>query len=490
MSEVAAELKKREAADSTLSMSREDMRELGYRVVDLLVDHFDSQDAEPAASVGGRPKLGDLLIEPIPEWGTDPMLLLERVRRDVLGHIAHIDHPRFFGFIPSPSNFVGAMADALSSGFNVFAGSWLGGSGAAMVELVTVDWLRQLCGMPEPTGGIFTSGGSAANMTALTVARCIRLEERMEGAVIYASDQTHSSVQRAVRILGFPPESFRTLPTDASLTLDVSALRSAVEEDRRAGRVPFCVVANAGSTNTGAVDPLDEIADVCRDQDLWMHVDAAYGAGAVLTERGQTALAGLGRAHSVTLDPHKWFFQPYEIGCLLVRERKWLPATFAVRPEYLKDTERSDEREINFAEHGMQLTRSFRALKLWMSLKTFGLNAFRGAVEHGFRLAELVEQEVRSQPDWEVITPATLGIVSFRHAPEGTSEEMRDELNREILRQVLGDGFAALSSTTLHGRFVLRMCTINPRTTEDDVRETIRRLGAMASEVYDRQHEA
>ncbi len=482
MSEVTAERK----ADATLSMTPDQMREFGYRVVDMLVDHFDTLSDEPAASVGGRPELGDLLIEPIPEHGTDPNVLLDRVRRDVLRHTSHIDHPRFFGFIPSPSNFVGAMADALASGYNVFAGSWLGGSGASMIELITVDWLRQLCGMPESTGGLFTSGGSAANMTALTVARCMRLNDDMHGAVIYVSDQTHSSVQRGVRILGFPPEAYRILPTGESLTIDMPALRRAVAEDRSAGRRPFCVVANAGSTNTGAVDPLHEIADLCDEEDLWMHVDAAYGAGAVLSDRGRAAMAGLERAHSVTLDPHKWFFQPYEIGCLLVRERKWLPATFAVRPEYLKDTERSDAREINFAEHGMQLTRSFRALKLWMSLKTFGLEAFRGAVDHGFRLAEVAEREVRALPEWEVVTPATLGIVSFRFAPAGASEDRREVLNSEILRRSLRDGFAALSSTSIHGRSVLRMCTINPRTTEDDVRETVRRLGEIAGSLENR----
>ena len=459
-----------------LSLSREEMRALGYRVVDMLVEQFDTLPEQPAAQIASRTDLEQILWEPVPEEGTDPTILLDQLRRDVFTHTAHVDHPRFFAFIPSPSNFVSVMADALASGFNVFTGTWLASSGPSMLELVTLDWLRALCGMPETTGGLFTSGGSAANLTALAVARHIRLRGRMEGAVVYASDQTHSSLDRALRVLGFAPGTLRQIPTDDAFRLDLSALRERVQEDRTAGRVPFCVIANAGTTNTGAVDPLVPLAAFCRGQDLWLHVDGAYGAAAVVVDEGRAALAGIEQADSLTLDPHKWFFQPYEIGCLLVRERQWLKDTFYIQPEYLKDTERVEVQEVNFADHGIQLTRSFRALKLWLSMKTFGLAAFRESVAHGLRLARVAERAVHDMTDWEVVTPAQMGIVTLRYAPPGISKSQWNRINQEILSRMQADGFAMLSSTMLRGQFVFRLCLINPRTTEADVLGTLEQL--------------
>jgi glutamate/tyrosine decarboxylase-like PLP-dependent enzyme len=314
-----------------------------------------------------------------------------------------------------------------------------------------------------------------ANVTALAVARQVRLEGRMEGATLYFSDQTHSSVQRGLRLLGFLPEQLRLLPADADFRLDPAALRRAIEADRAAGLRPFCVVANAGTTNTGAVDPLPELADLCEAEGLWLHADGAYGAAAALCEPGRDLLRGLDRVDSLSLDPHKWLFQPFETGCVLVRHARWLPQTFQTRPEYLRDTAVTGG-EVNFAEMGVQLTRSFRALKLWMSLKVFGRAAFEEAVRHGFEMAELAEAELRGTPGWEVVTPAHLGIVTFRRAPAGMPEEEVDALNAGLVEALFRDGSAMLSSTRLRGRTVLRLCPINPRTTAEDVRETLRAL--------------
>jgi aromatic-L-amino-acid/L-tryptophan decarboxylase len=252
---------------------------------------------------------------------------------------------------PSQQNPVwpeyGVMADALASGFNVIAADWLDASGPSEVELVTVDWLRQLCGLPQSAGGLFVSGGSMANLISLRTARYVMLRERIAGAVVYCSDQTHSSVERALQVLGFESTQLRKLPADDTFRLSVARLKQEVAADRGAGRVPFCVIANAGATNTGAVDPLIETAEVCKKERLWLHVDGAYGAPAVLCEKGSALLQGLELADSLSLDPHKWLFQPFEIGCVLVRDVHLLKEAFAVRPEYLKDLESTGE-EINF----------------------------------------------------------------------------------------------------------------------------------------------
>lgn len=464
---------------SDLQLSREEMRKLGYRVVDILVEHFDTLREKSPSRRAERATLEALLREPPPEKGSDPEAVLRKVTACVFGNMMHVDHPRFFAFVPSPGNFVGAMADALVSGFNPFVGSWFAGSGPAEIELVTVDWLRRLCGLPETAGGLFVSGGSVANLTALAVARHVRLRGRMEGAVVYYSDQTHSSVERALRVLGFAPGQLRKLPSDEDFRLALDELESAVAADRAEGRVPFCVVANAGTTNTGAVDPLPELARFCRREQMWLHADGAFGAAAVLCDRGRRLLRGMEEVDSLALDPHKWLFQPFEIGCVLVREARQLRDAFRIHPEYLKDVHRAEE-AVNFCDYGIQLTRTFRALKLWMSLKIFGLEAFREAIDRGFRLAEAAERYLRESACWEIVTPAQMAIVSFRYNEPGRAPKELEAINQNMVERLIADGYALLTSTTLRGRTVLRFCTINPRTTEEEIRETVRRLERLA----------
>ncbi|HYO45799.1 MAG TPA: aminotransferase class I/II-fold pyridoxal phosphate-dependent enzyme [Gemmatimonadota bacterium] len=456
------------------------MRELGYRVVDLVVEHLTRIRDEPAARRGARADLEAALREPIPEHGADPHDVIDRVMQDVLPWTARVDHPRFFAFVPGPGNYVGFLADALASGFNVFAGTWLGASGPAMVELVTVDWLRDLCGFPEGSGGLFVSGGSMANLTALAVARESRLGARLPDGVAYASDQTHSSVARALRVLGLSSGQLRLLASDGDFRLPVDGLARAIAEDRAAGRVPFCVIANAGTTNTGAVDPLPELADLCVAEGLWLHADAAYGGGAMLSPRGRRALSGLERADSLALDPHKWLFQPFEIGCVLVRDAGLMADVFHTRPDYMRDVHRVEE-EVHFSDFGIQLSRSFRALKLWMSLQVFGLAAFRAAVEQGIDNAERAEARLVESGLWRIVSPARLGTVAFGWAPKGVADQKADEVTHGLAEASLADGWAFLSSTVLRGRPALRLCALNPRTTEADIVGTIDRLERLAA---------
>jgi aromatic-L-amino-acid decarboxylase len=472
--------------DSKLQLSGDEMRSLGYRIVDQIVEHFETLANKPVTRVSPRVELEAELREPLPEEATPIESLLDQLRRFVWPNIGNVQHPRFFAFIPSPSNFVSVMADALAAGFNPFAGNWLEGSGPAQIELVTIDWLRKMCGLPETAGGLFVSGGSMANLTALAAACRARLDKRSDDAVIYFSDQTHNSIEKALRVLSFAREQIRALPSDEDFRLPVESLRRAVAEDRADGGRPFCVIANAGTTNTGAVDPLDQLADICERENLWLHVDGAYGAAACLSERGRKLLAGIERADSLSLDPHKWLFQPFEIGCVLARNARLLKKTFHTMTGILEDTKRAEEEEINYYDYGVQLTRGFRALKLWLSLKTFGAAAFREAINRGFEMAEFAESLLRQSDCWRITSPATFGIVTFRFVAEGCSDGEINEIHRRMVEAMAEDGFAFANSTSLRGQTVMRLCTINPRTTEDDVRATIKQLEQFGLELQDR----
>jgi glutamate/tyrosine decarboxylase-like PLP-dependent enzyme len=464
-----------------LQLTSGEMRSLGYRVVDMIVEHFDQGVGEHVGGRMSRTELESRLREPLPDEPASEESIFRQLEEDVFAAMSHVDHPRFFAYVPGPNNFVGVMADALAAGFNVFAGAWPVASGPAEIELVTIDWLRQLCALPEGAGGLFTSGGSIANLTALTVARQLKLGDDFARGVIYYSDQTHSSIDRGLHTIGIREEQIRRLASDDDLRLPLHELERHIVADRAAGLLPFCVVANAGTTNTGAVDPLMELGELCRRESLWLHVDGAYGAAAILSDKGRALLRGIDSADSITLDPHKWLFQPFEIGCLLVRDRRLLRQIFHILPEYLRDSER-DEEEVNFRDYGIQLTRGFRALKLWMSLKFFGARAFRDAVAWGIELAEIAERELKNAGCWEIVTPARLGIVSFRYSQPELSLHDIDAVTRALPEKIYADGFAMLSSTELKGRIALRLCTINPRTSVEDLQETVRRLTQLVSE--------
>jgi aromatic-L-amino-acid/L-tryptophan decarboxylase len=462
-----------------LTLSEHEMRAIMREVGDMIVDHYVGLRDRPVTMPSTLENLRGGLKEALPLEPTPVSELLQQTRTFVLAEMTHQDHPRNFAFVPGPGNFVGAMADALSSALNVFCGAWIGPSGAAQIEIVTIQWLQQLFGFPADAGGLFVSGGSMANLTCMAVARHQMLANNPNNATVYFSDQTHSSVAKGLKILGFQQYQLRKIKSGDNFQLPMGALKQKIAADRQQGLVPFCVVANAGTTNSGAIDPLNEIADFCADQGLWMHVDGAYGGSAAITDEGKTLLDGLNRADSLTIDPHKWMFQPYEIGCVLIRKSIHLTDTFKVSAEYLKIIEESAEQP-NFSDYGVQLTRGFRALKLWMSLKAFGVDAFRQAISRGMAQARRTEALLRQNPHWQIITPATLGIVTFRYVRPGASESELDSLNSTIAHELILSGYAMLSPTMLGGKTVLRMCTINPRTLDEDLAGTIRRLEDIA----------
>ena len=461
-----------------LSLPAEELRALGHAVVELIVRHAEDIEGLPPVRTGRAELLRAALSEPPPEAPGDPHAALARLGADVLPYIQHGDHPRYFARVPVPGNAVSALADALGAGLNVFAGSWVGGSGPATLELVVLDWLRSFCGLPEPAEGILVSGGSVGSLTALAGALAVPGVDPSR-AVAYCSDQTHASVLRALRLLGLDDARIRVLETDGDLRARPGAIAAAIERDRATGLAPWCVVATAGTTNTGAVDPLADVADLCERSGTWLHVDGAYGAPAVLTARGQALLGGLEHADSLVLDPHKWLFQPYEIGAVLVRRPGALARAFAMFPEYLRDSGAGAGDEVAFRDRGPQLSRGSRALKLWLSIQTFGLAAFREAIDRGIDLAERAEARIAALDDFEVVSPAQLAIVAFRHT--GAPEPGRDAFNAELVERVVADGFCAPSSTVLGGRTVLRMCTINPRTSDAELDASVDRIATIAA---------
>ncbi|MGH8203374.1 MAG: pyridoxal phosphate-dependent decarboxylase family protein, partial [Steroidobacteraceae bacterium] len=354
--------RKREAELPGLQMSGARMRELAERATEALIRRIEGLGNERPWRGASRSELERLLREPPPEQGQDPLEVVDRVLRDVLPVAARVDHPRFFAFVPSAPTWPGVIADYLAAGFNTFQGTWLGSGGPSQLELVVIDWFRQWIGYPETGGGLFTSGGSAAILDALVAAR--EQAGSPDRPAIFMSDQTHSAVERAARIIGVRSDGIVKIPADDEFRLPTAALADALAMARSAGFTPIAVCANAGTTNTGSIDPLPEIASYCESEKIWLHVDAAYGGFAVLCDRGRELLDGLDRADSISLDAHKWLFQPFEAGCLMVRDVATLTRAFSVSPDYLQDTKLGLE-HVNFADRGYQLTRSFRALKVW-----------------------------------------------------------------------------------------------------------------------------
>jgi glutamate/tyrosine decarboxylase-like PLP-dependent enzyme len=438
------------------------MRRLGHWLVDEVVDHFEHVAEGPAIRAATPEELMAALGGPPPEAPGDPLAAMRTLIDVALLNMQHMDHPRFFARVPSASSFAGVLGEWLGVGFNSIAASWAGGSGPTTIELVVLDWLRSLLGLPEGTEGVLVSGGSMANLMGLAVAR-----QTAGAGVAYLSDQTHASIQRGLVAIGFPPGHIRVLETDGGFRLAAGSVAAAVARDRAAGHRPGFVVATAGTTNSGAVDPLPALAELCATEDLWLHVDGAYGAPAALCEAGRAALPGLERADSLVLDPHKWLFQPFDVGCLFVRQPGRLEQAFTMSPEYLPIAAPG---EVDLRNRTLELTRRARALKLWLSFRTYGVGRIRAAIARCLELAEYAERRLAADERWEVVTPAQLGIVTFALRGAGDAE------HAARATALADDGYGAVTSTRLRDRSVLRLCTINPRTTEADIASTLDRL--------------
>ena len=385
-------------------------------------------------------------------------------------------HPRFWGWVMGNGTPVGLLAEMLTATMNTNSNGF--DQASTYVELQVLGWFRELMGFPVGASGILTSGGSVANLVGLNVARTAMapFAVRREGLagkprlMFYTSSETHNSVQKAVELMGLGAESLGSIPVDAEYRMDTAALRERVAADRRAGHLPICVSANAGTVNTGAVDPLDEIADFCQAERLWLHVDGAFGALAVLDPESRAALKGMERADSLAFDLHKWMYMPYDAGCTLVRDGAKHKDAYAVPASYLTKLEGGiADAPVSFADYGPQLSRGFRALKIWLNLKAYGVDKFARLIAQNVRQARYLKERVEASPELELLAPVPLNVVNFRYRTGVLGEAALNDLNARILIALQERGIAAPSSTMLRRRFAIRTCITNHRTRQEDL---------------------
>jgi aromatic-L-amino-acid decarboxylase len=463
-------------------LSPDEVQRIGRLAADAVAGHRRELLLHPVfGKVGADAARFD---EPLPEEGRPFEEILAFVREHVMPRPMGNSHPRFFGFINATADPVGTVADYLASAMN--PNCWGGDHAAVHVEKAVIHWLAEILGFPSTAEGILVSGGSMANFTALAAARRavtpgnVR-EDGLAGEgrprlVVYASEQVHACVDKAVDLLGIGTRQLRKIEVDECFRMRVDRLNEAIAADRRAGLVPAIVVGTAGTVNTGAVDPLEELADVCARESLWFHVDGAYGAMARLSPKLRPLFAGIERADSIAADPHKWLYVPYEAGATLVREAGRLPDAFRRFPEYLaSDPESPFPGPAWFAERGVELSRGFKALKVWMGLKRHGRRGYAAAIERDVALARFLSDEVRRRPDFELLAEPVLSIANFRYRPPnaGLDEAGLDRLNRRIVNRLVAGGAFFLAPTIIQGRSSLRVSITNFRTTEDDLRALI-----------------
>jgi aromatic-L-amino-acid decarboxylase len=448
------------------------MQRLGHQVADLVATHLASIRSQPVIASSPRAALNEALLKPAPQRPSSFDSILETLDAHVFPYHAREPHPGFMAYVPSCPTFPALLGDWIATGYNFYAGVWPVAAGPNQIEMVVLEWIREWLGLANSASGLLVSGGSVANLTALVAARHAAVSNGADISrlTVYTTAQAHSSVVKSAWIAGVPRENVRLVEMDDRFRLRIDSLSSAIAADRESGMWPFTVVASAGTTNTGAVDPIEDIAAVCRRESVWLHVDAAYAGFAALTTEGKRMLGRLDLADSVTLDPHKWLFVPFECGCLMVRDPSLLSDAFHIWPEYLKDVEPGEE-EVNFADRGVQLTRYSRALKIWVSVNYFGTELISAAIQDAMDRARLLESLVDASADFEPLSPAQFGIFCFRARPVSVPEDELNGLNERINARVVTGGRFLISSTRLAGRFSLRICTLGFRTTADDIRD-------------------
>lgn len=407
----------------------------------------------------------------LPIKGTDFDSLLKVFGDTIVPYSRQNAHPRMFGYVQSPGTPIAAFADLLASTLNANLTIWRSAPAAVELERLTIDWVRQILGFPAEAGGLFVSGGSMANLAALAAARQTK-EQSLGRLRIYASSAAHFSIIKAAVLLGIGRENMQYVAVDERFKMRVDDLVAKIKADLEAGYVPFCVVGNAGTVDTGAVDPLAEIREVANRFQLWMHVDGSYGAFAILADSARKLFAGLEQADSIALDPHKWLYLPVDVGCVIYRDPEIARAAFAYEAEYTRMFgEEADEAFVCW-DYGPELSRRFRALKVWMLLKGAGLERLSEAIESNLACARHLESMVQASDDFEMVAPVELSIFCFRHVPaqlRNQPPEAIDAFNERLLVALQRDGSSYLSNTTLGGRFALRGCVLNYRTTLRDM---------------------
>ena len=470
-----------------LAMDAAMFRKLGHRLVDQLAGFLESLPLGPVTRDESPSVVRDALdlTGALPEMGTDPGPLLEKMAELLFAHSLFNGHPRFFGYITAPPAPIGILGDFLAAALNPNVGAWTLSPAATEVESQTVRWIAELIRYPINCGGLLVSGGNMANFVCFLAARTAKAgwDIRKHGVYetlgrrlrLYCSSETHTWIQKAADLGGLGTESIRWIANDSKLRMDVSALRRQIEADIAEGDVPFLVVGTAGSVSTGAVDPLPEIGALCKEYGLWFHVDGAYGGFAAAVPQAHDDLCGLSLADSVAVDPHKWLYAPLEAGCALVRDPEKLRGAFAYHPPYYH----FEEKVTNYVDCGPQNSRGFRALKVWLALKQVGAVGYRNMIAEDIRLSKVMAEAVSRHPELQLMTQE-LSITTFRYVPQDLREELReseaelhlDVLNRELVDRLQRGGDTFVSNAIVRGRYVLRACIVNFHTTRADV-ETV-----------------
>jgi aromatic-L-amino-acid decarboxylase len=466
-------------------MGAQDFRRYGHEIVDWISDYFETIEQRPVLAQVQPDELIAKLPAAPPEHGEPMDDILADVDRLIAPALTHWAHPSFFAYFATSTSAPGIFGELLCAAFDAKALLWRTAPASQELEEVALSWLRQMIGLPESFAGIIYDTASVSSLHAIAAAReSLDLKIREDGMSgradlpllrVYCSEQSHSSIEKAVITLGLGQRSLRKIPTDAEFRMDVADLARAVEEDKLAGFIPFCVVATVGTTSTTSVDPVERIADVCEEHKLWLHVDAAYAGSAAVVPELRHFLAGCERADSLVLNPHKWLFTPFDLSVLYCRRMDVLHRAFSLVPEYLRTLEAGWQQVRNHSEYGIQLGRRFRALKLWMIIRYFGRDGLAARIREHCRLARLFASFVEESPDWELLAPAPLSVVCFRAAPTRDGESKQecetrlDALNERIINSVNASGAAFLTHTKLDGRFTIRLAVGNIRTTEAHV---------------------
>ena len=480
---------------SSLDVTAEALDEISSAANRLVFEYLTTITERPVRAENHAGKTTSLINTELSAEGL-PLDQLIADCRTIFDLSRHNGHPRFFGYVASPSTPIGAYADLIASALNANITCWRSGPAGTEVERMVVRWLGALIGYDAHAKGLLTSGGSMANLIALLVAsrRKSGAEVSRQGLwnsgppmTLYASEEVHMSIAKAADILGMGRDHVRVIACDDRQRIRTDLLRQRIEADLREGLRPFCVVGSAGTVNTGAVDPLDELANIAREFDLWFHVDGAYGAPGVLDERKKQLFAGLERADSVSLDPHKWLYVPVDAGCLLFRDEATARGAFNTEDaDYIKTHGYTDEEAFAFWDYGVELSRRFRALKVWLTLQFYGTRRIAEAIAGDISLAAYLGELVSNAEDFELLAPVELSICCLRYVPPGAklSDAELDRLNERIMELVQKGGRAYLSNATVKGRFALRACITNFRTTKADIDETVAAIREMGANAY------
>jgi glutamate/tyrosine decarboxylase-like PLP-dependent enzyme len=468
------------------------MRALGHRMVDEMITYLETVRERPAWQPIPE-EVRAALRAPLPLEPRPAEAVYQDFRRLVLPYPLGNIHPRFWGWVIGTGTPFGVLSDMLAATMNPNVGG--AEHAASRVEVQVIDWCKELLGYPREASGLLVSGGSMANLVGLAVARNAKAEGDLAQAglaamprrmTLYASTEAHNSVKKAVSLLGLGRDAQREVPVDDAYRIDVAALRRAIAADRAAGHHPFCVVGNAGTVNTGATDDLETLADLCRDEHLWFHVDGAYGALAAAAPSLRPRVRGMERADSVAFDFHKWMYMPFEVGCALVRHEEQHHATFTAPADYLARSERGTASGPTwFSEYGVQLSRGFRALKVWMSLQEHGARKYGRLIEQNVAQAAYLTARIEQTPELELLAPTALNIVCFRYRAPGLDDETLNQLNQEVLLGIQEAGIAVPTGTRLRGRYAIRVANVNHRSRREDfdllVDEVLARGRAYAS---------